>query len=197
MIKKSLILSLSVFILLFALTVLFQSCKCEQKVCNFTFNVSDAYEEDTLNRNINDGIDTSLKGIHFSFIAFNEANNPACAWESLGFSSAYATTIYCKVLNPIVANSYIVSLDRDISFNSTNIPAGTNLINYTAFKDHWTIDNVDEGARGSATIFGIVKLDTTLSNQIQFDTAKYNVTFGFSTSDGQDMRGNLDVIYKL
>ena len=198
MLRKSLYISLSLFLLFFGSTLLFQSCKrCKEKVCNFTFNVSDAYEEDSLNRNTRDGIDTSLTGIHFSYIAFNEPNNPACAWQNFGFNSVYAFTKYCEVLNSIINDSYVISFDRDINFNNTNIPAGTNLVKYSAFKNNWEIENTGESIGGNANILGIIKLDTALSNQILFDTGKYNVTFGFSTDDGQEIRGKLDVVYKL
>ena len=197
MFKKSIILSFGIFLLLFSCSLLFHSCKCEKKVCNFTFKVITSSEADSLNLNNDDGIDTSLNGIHFSYTAFYEAENPACAWRSVGFNSAYAFTQYCTVLNPIIAESYIIKLDKDILFNTDTITAGTNLIKHPALKAHWNTDNIEDGFRGSAQIYGTIHLDSTISNQIVFDTGMYDVEFGFATEDGQNLSKKLKVVYKL
>ncbi len=151
---------------------------------------------DSLNLNLDDGIDTSLNGMHFTFLAFNEQDNPACTYHNIGFSSAYAFTKHCKVLNPILPESYIVRLDKDIRFNSDTIPAGTNLINHPAFKSHW-IKNSFEWGKNNVSIEGSIVLNSTIYNQIVFDPVIYNVEFGFSTEDGQSLRKTLDVVYKL
>lgn len=191
------ILGLGMFCFLFCCSVLLQSCKCEVKVCNFTFNVSASYGPDSLNLISDDGIDTSLNGIHFSFVAFHEHTNPACASVNFGFNSAYAFTRYCTIINPIIEASYTLSLDKDVLFNSDTIAAGTNLINYPAFKDHWQIENTEIGYNGGGEIHGSLALDSTISNQVLFDTGEYDVEFGFATEDAQNLRQHLKVVYKL
>lgn len=197
MIKKTLLLSAAFFGLFFSLSILFQSCGCEEKVCSFKFQAYDFYKgtEDSLNTNWEDGIDTSLNKMNVYFALSHDVVNPACAWQNIGFNSAYAFTQYCEVTNAIISDSYFLKLDRDLVFNTTTIPAGTNLVTDPSLKDHWTIES-REGFKGSQLV-GSILLDSAITQMIQFDTGAYELEFGLSTDDGQNLNGNLDVIYKL
>lgn len=148
--------------------------------------------------NREDGVDTSLAGLHFSFIVYNDPNVPACAFKNIGFSTARALTRSCKLLNDLVSDSYVLKMDKDILFGGVTIAAGTNLMTYPAFKDHWEKSDQGNGiARNSGEIYGKIKLDESLYNQIDFTTGKYNVELSFETTDGQNLSQQLDVVYKL
>lgn len=195
MFKKSIYISIGIYSILFCSTILFQSCcKCENKICTFDFNIRNI---DSLNKNGSDGVDTSLAAITVSYTAFEEANNPGCAFRNVGFNSAYAFSKHCTVTNSILSDSYKLKLDKDIVFNGVTISAGTNLIKQADLKDHWIIENSNDGFGGTGQLFGTVSLDTTIASQIQFIAGTHDVTFSFSTDDGQNLSKHKNVLFKL
>lgn len=200
MVRKTILISISTFCVLLIVSIFIQSCKpCKQKICDFTFNVLFENEADSLNINLEDGIDTSITGLHFSFEAFNDPDNPACAWKYIGLNTAYAYTPHCTVTNPIVDDSYWCSFDREIILMSDTIKSGVNLVQHLNLKEHWTLNNIfaGNGSPPRVRVEGSAHLDSMIFNQLQFETGLYNVTFGFSTEDGQELRKDLKVIYKL
>jgi hypothetical protein len=197
MLKKSIVISLSLFALFFVSSLLFQSCKCEEKVCAFRFQAFDFFNgvSDSLNTVTDDGIDTSLNSLEVTYTISHDGSNPACAWQSFGFNTAYAFTQYCEVLNAINPGSYFLKLDRDLVFNTITIPAGTDLMKQQDLIDHWNLETYP-GFR-NAQLSGTLRLDSATTQLIQFDAGNYKVEFGFSTDDGQNLNGTLDVVYKL
>lgn len=199
MFKKSIFIGLGMFVFMFCTTLIFQSCRpCENKICNFEFNVQ---LEDSLsqayNLNTTDGTDTSLNKLSFEFYAFEEVDNPACAYLNFGFNTAYAFTQYCEVTNDILDGSFILQLDQDLTYNGNTIAAGTNLITQADLKDHWSISSDNFGKGSSGQIFGQVSLDSNLMSQIQFNTGSHDVSFGFATDDGQNLLKHKNVVFEL
>ena len=107
------------------------------------------------------------------------------------FNSAYATTKCAEFQNQLLISTYRMSFDKPFVLNNDTISANTELLSIPAIAAGTDItvkedcDFVD-----SRIIFSSV-----LTNQMQFETGEYEVTFTCSTSDGRNFTKTRRVIF--
>lgn len=107
------------------------------------------------------------------------------------FSSAQATSKCAEFQNQLLISSYQMSYDKPFVLNNDTISANTELLSIPAIAAGTDI-TIEESCDfvDSRIIFS-----SGLTNQMQFETGEYEVTFTCSTSDGRYFTKTRRVIF--
>lgn len=131
-------------------------------------------------------------GDEIGFAIRSKTTSASCDLPSFQvFNSALATTKCAEFQNHLLISSYQLSFDRHFVLNEDTIPANTELLSIPLINSGTDItleercDFVD-----SKIIFS-----SGLTNQIQFETGEYEVTFSCTTSDGRNFTKTRAVVF--
>ncbi len=135
--------------------------------------------------------DTFENQIGFEILAL--PSSPTCYIPPIEvFSSAVATTKCAVYQNQLLKSTYQISLDRPIILNNDTISANTDLLNLPEINSLTEI-TIDEECK---LVTSQIIFTSELTNQIEFESGVYLVTFQCSTSDSRLFTKTRKVIFK-
>lgn len=162
--------------LLYTVFFSFNACRpTKARICNITFDYAPDAGHDTT---------TARKWFYFTVttayddLCIASVNNPFV-------SSCYAFKKCYSFENDLDTTSFSLVFDRRIIHGTDTLAAGANIFRNTAFKQFVPLSG--DGKECSAVRYIIGKNDSTVLQQLTFDTAVYAAHFTCKTTDGKPM----------
>lgn len=139
----------------------------------------------------NEEPDTFEDQIGFEIMSIE--SSPTCYIPPIQvFSSANATTKCAEFQNQLLKSTYQISLNRPIILNNDTITPSTDLLNLPEINSLTDI-TINEGCK---FVTSQIIFKSELTNQIEFESGEYLVTFQCSTSDSKEFSKTRKVIFK-
>lgn len=183
------------FIATMFLGVFIQSCCTDEfHICStldFLIHTDENGDLVQFNKNTDDGIDTSYNHFNFALSATSDKVEKSCGIVVPFISSAHATSCDYQVVDSIPRSNVNLSLDRDITFDNTVVPAGSNLLSHPA-----TQNAISYTADYFYSYNAIIKMDSANLAKLQFDTGYYQVSVSTTTTNGTKGAASRQVLFK-
>ncbi len=181
--KNKLLKILALYGAALTIGIVVQSCcrNQESKICNISFTTAaNSSVLTNLNRNFNDGIDTSYNQFGFSIDGQIIDESATCKIAIPFIHSAYAfQPCLPRILDSIPRANINLSLDRDITFNGNVVGAGSNLMT-----DAIIGSAIDYDYLNYYIFNGSISMDSTNYSQLVLDTGYYEVTLSARSVTG-------------
>ncbi len=173
----------SLYISLFAFTIILQSC-CQDTPVITIIGAEDIFfaEEQELPITVAENA-TTLTGLPFTMSVNMELEFAAIFNGPILMSSAWATSCDETYLNSLDAGTVSVSCDKDFSFDGDIISAGS------------SFQNIDELLVIVNTENIIITATEEFMNLVEFENGQHTFTISITTSDGLDLEstGNINI----